>query len=182
MGIYAYCKRMSVAELHAMQQCQDEETLVNLLYGGADWPEYTWSDKCYVAVNEILNDERAQGQPYILDILQDGSAIGSYWIGYGPLRYLLPVELRQIVEQLRLAGWRRTLDELTHSGDEVEFYEPDYGSAEPGRDEECPFADEDRTARPSDDSIAFVAESCKRLVLLLGAAAQAGDAVLLWLS
>jgi hypothetical protein len=185
MGIYGHCKRVPVDELHEMQQCQDVGMLVTLLDLDYDWPEragYTWSDKCFQVINDILNHDCALGEPPILDITEAGTPIGDFWIGYGPLRYLLPEELQQIVERLKQAGWKRTLEDITCPRRAVEIYEPAFQDVDAGWDEEFPFSYEDMAPPSFDSGEVMGLESCKQLVRILGAAAYAGDAVLFWIS
>lgn len=104
------------------------------------------------------------------------------WFGYGSVRYLLPAELLELVDQLRQNGWRKTLDDVAHPSRPPKMQELVFEDGVPEETEVSPFSFEELDTPPPNADGVYELAACSRLVRLLGAAALAGDAVVFWLN
>jgi hypothetical protein len=183
MGIYSNCRRVSATQLAEMLQCQHASELATLLHFDLyliDHDDYFWVEKWGFDVSAALKFGLPEGQPPVLDIETDGTPIGDLWVGYGPVRYLTPAEVRKIVSRLAATGAKGPVVTPQRLSD-YECYEPVYEEHEPA-DEAFPFSYEEAFPPPPEADVIWALPACEGLLRVLHAAARADDAILFWTS
>ncbi len=102
MGVTAYYRRVTTEQLTHLQQCTDQATLEAFLYHEHRLPRtetLLWLEKAWGGVRAVLAATNT-GQP-IWDPVEGGTLLGSFHVGYGPVRFLTADEVTSLAHQLQ---------------------------------------------------------------------------------
>lgn len=182
MGISGHCRRISLATLHRLQQCQDEAEMVQVLYPATmeqDAEDVFWSEKWIWRIQHAGTANEVPASPDIFHMSESGSPVNDIWFGFGFARYLVPHEISALVDQLHRAGWNNGRNHHGGTWDDYETYDPSIDASEPGLATDNPFPPDDLTELPHALSL-YELESCMQLITLLESALQADEAIVFW--
>lgn len=165
MSMIAHYRRLTMQQLAALQNAP--ESIAGFLYAddaSGDSEEQSLDiDKSWHAIHFLLNGEAWEGDQPFFDVVLGGMPLGDVEIGYGPVRFLTPSEVQSVASVLTTitANDLRTrfdLDALAAA----EIY---------------PNVWEDET-----EELDYLLPYYERLVRFFQAAAQRGEAMLLYIN
>ncbi|APW62143.1 YfbM family protein [Paludisphaera borealis] len=120
-------------------------------------------DKSWHAIHYLLNGVPWEGEPPRLNAVLGGEPIGDDDLGYGPVRFLTADEVQEVADALEDVPVFVLLESFDHEAlNEAEIYPHDWRGDDQERD--------------------LVSSHYTELVAFFRSAAQAGDAMLLYLS
>ena len=116
MSMIGNYRRVSESELSAL--CGNPDSIGDFLYSdGDDRPERALDiDKTWQAIHFLLNDSQWEGNYPLVCVVLGGECIGEEDVGYGPARFLTPVQVKDVANAIDKIPVGMLLDKFDGTG------------------------------------------------------------------
>ncbi|MFO0811330.1 MAG: YfbM family protein [Gemmataceae bacterium] len=163
MSMIGNYRRVTMQELAALRV--NPASVIAFLYPADNAPfpagRHLDIDKAWHAIHFLLNGDAWDGDRPLMDAVLGGTALGEEDVGYGPARYLEPDEVREVAQALDDLPEFELLERFDAAAlNDADIYTP-------------PWSDADRE---------YVGDNYSAMAEFFRKAAEAGDAMLLYLN